>query len=265
MVKVTSLHIYPVKSLGSIEIETAFAGEKGFAMDRRWMVVKPDGKFITQLEFPKMSCINVKIENKTLVFNNQLSNDRFSISTDEVTNELEVEVWDDLVLAYEVNTEVSEWFTRQIGETAKLVRMGEASIRNIEDQYSTTGKTLSFADSLPYLITNEASLNMLNDRLEHPAKMKRFRPNIVFNGAESFEEDNWKKINIGEVVFKLVRACPRCKMVNVDSKTGEIDKNEPLLTLSKFRKFGSGVHFGVYMIAENYGKISVGDTVDVID
>ena len=132
--KVTSLRIYPVKSLGSIEIETAFAGEKGFAMDRRWMVVKPDGKFITQLEFPKMSCITVKIENKTLVFNNQLSNDRISISTDEITNELEVEIWDDLVLAYEVNTEVSEWFSRQIGETAKLVRMGEASRRNISHQ-----------------------------------------------------------------------------------------------------------------------------------
>ena len=263
--KVTSLRIYPVKSLGSIELETAFAGEKGFAMDRRWMVVKPDGKFITQLEFPKMSCITVKIENKTLVFNNQLSNDRFSISTDEITNELEVEIWDDLVLAYEVNTEVSEWFSRQIGETAKLVRMGEASRRNIKDQYSTTGESLSFADTLQYLITNQASLNKLNNRLEYPVMMNRFRPNIVFNGAESFEEDNWKKINVGEVVFKLVKPCSRCKMVNVDSKTGEMDKNEPLLTLSKFRKFGSGVHFGVYMIAENYGKISVGDPVDVID
>ena len=169
------------------------------------------------------------------------------------------------MLAYEVNTEVSEWFSHQIGVTTKLVRMGEASRRNIEDQYSTTGETLSFADSLPYLITNEASLNMLNNRLEHPVIMNRFRPNIVFNGAESFEEDNWKKINVGEVLFKLVKACSRCKMVNVDSKTGEMDKNEPLLTLSKFRKFGSGVHFGVYVIAENYGEISVGDTVDVID
>ncbi len=44
-----------------------------------------------------------------------------------------------------------------------------------------------------------------------------------------------------------------------------MDKNEPLLTLSSFRKFDSGVHFGVNMIAENYGKISVGDTVNVIE
>ena len=263
--KVISLHVYPVKSLGSIEIETAFAGEKGFAMDRRWMVVKPDGKFITQREFPKMSRIAVKIENKSLVFNNQLNSNSFSISCDEIANELEVEVWDDQVLAYEVNTEVSEWFTRQIGETVKLVRMGEASKRNIEQQYSTTGETVSFADSLPYMITNDSSLKMLNQRLGHQVNMNRFRPNIVFNGAGPFEEDNWKKIHIGEVVFKLVKPCSRCKIVNINSETGEMDKNEPLLTLSSFRKFGSGVHFGVNMIAENYGKISVEDTVNVIE
>ena len=262
--RVVSLHIYPVKSLGSIKIETAFAGEKGFAMDRRWMVVKPDGKFITQREFPKMSCITVKIENKSLVFNNQLNHDSFSISCDEIANEIEVEVWDDQVLAYEVNIKVNKWFTNQIGETVKLVRMGEASGRKIEQQFSIAGETVSFADSLPHLITNESSLKMLNDRLGHPIKMNRFRPNIVFDGIDPFEEDDWKKINIGEVVFKLVKSCPRCKMINVDPNTGKMDKNEPLLTLSSFRKFGSGVHFGVNMIAENYGKISVGDTVDVI-
>ncbi len=263
--EVISLHVYPVKSLGSIEMETAFAGEKGFAMDRRWMVVKPDGKFITQREIPEMSCFNVKIDNKSLEFSNQLNGDSFSIPCDEIANKLEVEVWDDQVVAYEVSTKANEWFTSQLGTTVKLARMGEASIRNIEQQYSPTRETVSFADSLPYLITNDSSLKMLNQRLGHSVKMDRFRPNIVFNGAGPFEEDNWKKIHIGEVVFNLVKPCPRCKMVNINPETGEMDKNEPLLTLSSFRKFDSGVHFGVNMIAENYGKISVGDTVHIIE
>src|SRR5690606_41787263 len=50
-----------------------------------------------------------------------------------------------------------------------------------------------FADSFPFLITSQASLDDLNLRLaakgEQAVIMNRFRPNIVVQGLEAYEED----------------------------------------------------------------------------
>lgn len=48
MIKVQSLHIYPVKSLAGIELSEAVLKNAGFEYDRNWMLVDEAGKFITQ-------------------------------------------------------------------------------------------------------------------------------------------------------------------------------------------------------------------------
>ena len=69
--------------------------------------------------------------------------------------------------------------------------------------------------------------------------MSRFRPNIVLKGPQlrPFEEDTWKVIAIGDVVFAIVKACPRCKQACTDQHTGVVDRQyEPVRTLKSIRQ-----------------------------
>jgi uncharacterized protein YcbX len=38
-----SIHIYPVKSLGGVEVQEAYVEPWGLRGDRRWLVLNPDG------------------------------------------------------------------------------------------------------------------------------------------------------------------------------------------------------------------------------
>ena len=40
--------------------------------------------------------------------------------------------------------------------------------------------------------------------------MNRFRTNFVFSNGNPFDEDNWKTIKIGNMVFHSTKPCPRC-------------------------------------------------------
>jgi uncharacterized protein YcbX len=74
----------------------------------------------------------------------------------------------------------------------------------------------AFADSAPYLLASEESLDDVNDKLPDSKKveMVRFRPNIVVAGTrEPWDEENWKEISIGHAgKFFVVARCPRCQL-----------------------------------------------------
>nr|VXZ86448.1 Uncharacterized Fe-S protein [Klebsiella pneumoniae] len=69
---------------------------------------------------------------------------------------------------------------------------------------------LSFADGYPYLLANEASLRDLQQRCPASVSIEQFRPNLVVTGAAAWDEDSWKVIRIGEVVFDVAKPCSRC-------------------------------------------------------
>ncbi|MCC6411830.1 MAG: MOSC N-terminal beta barrel domain-containing protein, partial [Saprospiraceae bacterium] len=48
MTLLSSLHIYPVKSLGGIALEEATVEIRGLKYDRRWMLVDEEGMFVSQ-------------------------------------------------------------------------------------------------------------------------------------------------------------------------------------------------------------------------
>ena len=123
--------------------------------------------------------------------------------------------------------------------------------------------SVSFADGFPLLCTTTASLEELNNRLDVPLPMGRFRPNVVVSGNHPFEEDDWKRIRIGEVSFQVIKPCKRCVITTVDQDTASQGK-EPLRTLNRFRKKDSNVYFGINMIPENRGWIERGNLVEVL-
>ncbi|MGH8186460.1 MAG: MOSC domain-containing protein, partial [Steroidobacteraceae bacterium] len=55
MVRISALNIYPVKSCRGIARERALVTATGFEHDREWLIVRPDGRFITQREQPRLA------------------------------------------------------------------------------------------------------------------------------------------------------------------------------------------------------------------
>nr|WP_252729232.1 MOSC domain-containing protein [Aliiglaciecola lipolytica] len=144
-----------------------------------------------------------------------------------------------------------------------MVFFGEQSKRRVKNSDSE----VSFADGYPFLVISQQSLNDLNSRLATPVTMSQFRPNLVIDNCAPFEEDNWKKIRIGEVEFEIMKSCSRCIFTTVDPITGEKNPQlEPLSTLQKYRKDKKGdVLFGQNLIALNSGNLSLNDEVVVTE
>ena len=76
----TAINIYPIKSLAGISLTESVVGSRGLRYDRRWMLVTPEGKFLTQREYPAMALIGTAIEPPFLVlFDRSNPNDRIGV------------------------------------------------------------------------------------------------------------------------------------------------------------------------------------------
>ena len=257
---IQDLYVYPIKSLAGIRLKEATVEERGFELDRRWMLINENGQFLSQRTFPQMALVKVEIEAESLkVFHIASPTDFVRIPIDEEGEKISsVIVWDDEMPARMVNSNADEWFSKILGTHVRLVKMPISTERKVDPRYAVNGESVSFADGMPYLIIGQKSLDELNSKLDDAVPMNRFRPNIVFSGGDAFSEDTWGKIQIGEVDFQVVKPCARCVMVTVDQTTGD-KAAEPLKTLAEFRKEGNKILFGQNVVALSEGIIKVGD------
>ena len=124
----------------------------------------------------------------------------------------------------------------------------------------------SLQDATPFHLTTEESLADLNARMAAPIPMNRFRPNLVIRGAAPYAEDRWKQIAVGtEMMLRWIKPCTRCVATTTDQETGERGSRDPLLTLARYRRVGSEVLFGHYLVADTWGShLRVGDRVSVL-
>lgn len=105
----------------------------------------------------------------------------------------------------------------------------------------------------------------------------RFRANIYVTGPPAFDEDSWKKARIssqetsGErssVNLDISCRATRCKLPNVDPKTGIADRNEPSTTLRKSRIIDEGNPnpcLGMHVTPLEDGLVKVGDAIEVLE
>jgi uncharacterized protein YcbX len=108
MVSVSALNIYPVKSLGGLELTSAELDRFGFAGDRRWMVVNEDRRFLSQREHASMALISVAQTSTGIL----LSLDNRSLHVDRppaAHKSLMVQVWEDTVRAQDAGDSAAAW------------------------------------------------------------------------------------------------------------------------------------------------------------
>ncbi len=262
--KVAEIYIYPIKSLAGIRLKESALTFQGLQYDRRWALVGADNVFISQRSFPQLMYFQPTIKANTLQITYDKTGESISFDLRNYKNEpTNIRVWDDTFLAYEVDEEVSAWFSKILGIPLKLMYQADPQVRKIDPTYAISGdETVSMADGYPVLIISEASLVDLNQKLVQSVEMIRFRPNIVISGVGAYEEEKLSEIAIGNSVLMGVKNCGRCVMVNLSLKD-DGSSGEPLKTLAKYKKEGNKVIFGRNFLVAQPGVISVDDNIRI--
>lgn len=275
----TELNLYPIKSCAGISLREAVVTEAGLMSehiyDREWMVVDADGNFLTQREHPRMALIVPRIKGDMLELRapGML---RLEIPLDlgdpDEAPTLNVRVWDDTVKAYDCDETTAAWFSNAVGVACRLVRFHPHAKRLANKKWTGDVEVPTmFSDGYPMLVISEASLEDLNRKLTAQGRdalpMNRFRPNLVINGIEAFEEDYVDTFKLGDATLKPVKPCPRCPIPSVDQATGIVGPS-PLDILQTYRanpKVDGGITFGMNAILlQGEGQVlRVGQEVEV--
>lgn len=264
--KVTEINIYPIKSTRRIALSQSEVLPRGLPWDRRWMLVDAEGRFITARQYPTLALVQTNVRDDVMqvrAAGRSMLQLPLQPPDGQITS---VTVWHDVCDAVPAGAEADAWFSDYLGFSCRLVQMSDELVRGVNPDYGQAGDEVSFADGFPLLLISQASLNDLNSRLQTPVSMRRFRPNLVVDGERAYQEDQWRRIRVGDVEFEGVKNCSRCVFTTIDPDTGvrHPDK-EPLRTLGSYRrKPQGGVYFGQNLIPRSGGVIHVGDKVEIL-
>jgi GntR family transcriptional regulator/MocR family aminotransferase len=123
---------------------------------------------------------------------------------------------------------------------------------------SKDGHFMDKPDSVISLI-NLATVRSLEAQWGIKIDPLRFRANLYIDGAAPWEEFDWvgSDIRIGEALFRVDRRNGRCGATNVDPETGRRDLDIP----GSLRAAFGHKELGIYLVAREGGKLSVGDQV----
>ena len=258
MIRLAALYIHPVKSLHRIDRTALDLDPWGPKDDRRWLVTGPDGRFMTQRQHPAMARIFTVLDGDVLTLATQEHTPLHVEPPGPDAETVTVSVWKDHdITARDAGDDAAHWLSNVLATPCRLVHMADPAHARPTDFGS-----VSFADGFPLLVTNTASLDDLNARLEQPVPMERFRPNIVVETDLPWAEDTWQRLCIGDVELDLVKPCSRCIVTTIDQESGTIPvPREPLRTMTGFRHRPGGVMFGQNAVIRRAGTIRIGDTV----
>ncbi len=229
---IARLFVYPVKSCAGVELPEVLLTETGLEFDRAWMVVDAAGEFVSQRELPRMALIQPQMKHMEMVLRapGMLA---LHIAFDRVEKPVRVTVWKDEVAAYDMGDIAAQWFSDFLSEPGKpqrlrMVRFDPEHRRLSSLKWTGDIEALNqFSDGFAVLVTSEASLGELNDKLVAAGRdavtMQRFRPNIVLSGVEAQDEDRVDTLQIatveGGAELKGVKPCPRCPIPDIDPAT----------------------------------------------
>jgi hypothetical protein len=253
---ISGLRVYPVKSLGGVELSESAVEKRGLKHDRRWMLVDEDGVFLSQRSDPRLALFRVEIAETGLRLSSPFG-DPLLVPYEPSGSMRMVKVWRTDCESVQVCADLDEWFSDHLERSCSLVYMPDSSKRATNPEYTLDGDIVGFADAYPILVIGESSLADLNEKLKTPLPMNRFRPNIIVRESGAFAEDDWRSLSIGDLKLRYAKNCGRCSITTIDQETGEAGV-EPLRTLAGYRLSAQSVQFGAYFVPEDEGWIRVG-------
>ncbi|MEV3859197.1 MOSC N-terminal beta barrel domain-containing protein [Streptomyces sp. NPDC050095] len=268
----SSIHVHPMKAVRGHAPREAVVEPWGLSGDRRWVLVDTAHKIVTQRPHPRLALAAAEQLPGGGVRVSAPGMQPLTIEVPEPVATTTIEVWKDKVEAVLADPAAHAWWSAYLEADVQLLHLDDPAVRRpIDPAYARPGETVSFADGYPLLLTTLSSLDALNSLIaqgdhadEGPLPMNRFRPNAVVAGTAPWAEDDWTRIAIGEVTFRVAKKSGRCVVTTTDQSTAERGK-EPLRTLARHRRFGDQLCFGTNLVPESAGSVRVGDPVTVLE
>jgi len=262
---IKKITIYPIKGCRGYDLNTSGITGMGLAGDREFTILR-DQQRAGQKQVPEL----IHLSAEPMPGSGRLKlgypgrpdfelDPKLGINADAIT------VYTMQVPVIDMGDEVANWLSTSFGVPVRLARVQAAVdwLLPLDEFAPVNGKKQSkFVDAAPILLTSLDSLQDLNARLEVAVPMNRFRANIVIEGLAPYQEDDITRFNFPGTSLGRVTVCERCIVTTTDQDTG-VRAKEPLRTLSKYRKrkqhYAGGIMFGMYLVPETTGIISVGD------
>ena len=260
-VRLTELNVYPLKSGGGTALREAELLPTGLPHDREFMLVGPEGRFLSQRDLARMAVLRPVFDGEVLTVD--VADQAAAVTPLSLKPVDDGPVRDVYVHRFECQgvdqgDEAAAWFSALLDTECRLVRFtGRRST-------SRGGGELKFADGYTLHLISAESLDDLNSRLAEPLPMNRFRPNLVVEGLGAYGEDQVRMLRVGGAVIEVVRPCTRCVITTTDQDSG-VRGREPLRTLASYRNFDRGIHFGQNAVVREPGPVAVGDPVEVVE
>jgi hypothetical protein len=266
VITITGIHVYPVKSCRGLDLGRARLTREGLEHDREWMVVTPEGRFLTQREAPGLARVEVGIGDGDLLLA-AAGAGSVAVPLAHAGDAVEVDIWGERCLARDQGQAAAGWLSELLGRRVGLVRFDPRRERPSDPDWTgdATGYA-RFADGFALLVISLASLRDLNQRLEEPLPMNRFRPNLVLDGLAPYAEDEPGDLGADGVRLRGVKPCTRCRVTTTDQQSGELRGDEPLRTLKTYRWDPRlrGVKFGQnFIVLQGAGaELSLGQVLE---
>lgn len=278
---VTGLGLHPVKSTAIRAIQETRVGFEGFVGDRRWIVVDDSGALVSARELHTLFTVvaDTPATDPAVAVPLRL---RAPGMPDLEVLEPETELTDVVMFRRKhlqgrpAAAETAAWLSQATGRAGlHLVWCDDPTRRVLSPESSRPGDHTGFADGYPVTLASLASLRQLNDWVTEgaldrgeeapdPLPIGRFRPNVVMDGEVPFEEDDWTRVRIGDVLLRKAKSVDRCVMTTI-SVIDLTTAPEPIRTLARHRRWDGATWFAVHLIPENTGRIRVGDPVEPLD
>jgi uncharacterized protein YcbX len=288
--RVTGLRLYPVKSLGGVEVESVVVEPSGFAGDRRWALVDDPGDQVTAREVHQLLRITAEpVDEDTIRLTDRADGATILVDTPLGLGPVPVGMSRQPFLA-PADHDVNVWISDRVGTRLRLMWQEDPASRPISGAHGgRPGEVMNLADAGPVLLVSEASMTQLNAWIREeadspdvadidaadisdaaaapasePLDILRFRGNVVTDGGAPFAEDAWPGVRIGDVEFRTTEVCDRCVMTTLDPVTLAGGK-EPIRTLARHRRWDRKTWFGTRLVRSGGGdRIHAGDPVEPI-
>lgn len=251
MIHVTALWRHPIKSHGreALAFVDLIAGQ-AMPWDRRWAVTHPDCKFAAD-DPAWVMCRNFMIGTLTP------SLAGIWATLDEAANSVTLRHadLDDITFCPDNAADI----TRFVAWVRPLCPDDKPRPTGI---ITLPARGLTDTDYPSVSIMNTASHAEVSNHLGHPLESERWRGNIWLDGLTPWQE--WdligKDIRIGAATLHIKEPIKRCMLTTANPNTGQRDVD----TLAILRDNWGHQNFGIYAEVIRGGKISLGDTAEVL-
>lgn len=275
---VAGLAVHPVKSTAIRPVDSAAVLPWGLAGDRRWMVVDDSGTLVSARELRGLFRVvaDTPETEPGLAVPLRLRSRGFDPLdvAEPGTPLVEVRMHGNTLRGRPASDGAHQWLRDVTGrDDLRLVWCDDPTRRTFERDWARPGDHAPYTDSCPLTLASLDSVGQLNDWItagalergeEPPAPLpvERFRANVVVSGGAPFAEDDWDRITIGEVAFRVPKRVDRCVMTTI-SPADLTSTKEPIRTLARHRLVDGATWFAIHLIPEGTGRIQVGDEVVV--